>query len=49
MFGQGHRPPKPPQHEPILLILLAVLIALVLTVGYGTLMALSERMSQPLN
>ncbi len=46
MFGQGHRPPKPPQYEPILLILLAVLIALVLTVGYGALMVLSERASQ---
>jgi len=30
------------------MLLLAVLIALVLTVGYAALMALSERASQPL-
>ena len=30
------------------MVLFAVLIALLLTVGYGALMALSERASQPL-
>ena len=27
MFGQHHRPPKPPRYEPWLLLLLAVVIA----------------------
>ncbi|MEC7226624.1 MAG: hypothetical protein ACPGRY_05805 [Candidatus Latescibacterota bacterium] len=48
MFGQRHKPPKPPGYEPFLMVLFAVLIALLLTVGYGALMALSERASQPL-
>ncbi len=48
MFGEGHKPPKPPRYEPYLLLLLAVLIALLLTVGYALLMAFSERASQPI-
>ena len=27
MFGQHHKPPKPPRYEPWLLLLLAVVIA----------------------
>lgn len=30
MFGQHHKPPKPPRYEPWLLLLLAVVIA-----GFG--------------
>ena len=48
MFGQDHKPPKPPRYEPFLLVVFAVLIALLLTVGYGALMALSERAGHPL-
>lgn len=48
MFGQDHKPPKPPRYEPLLLVVFAVLIALLLTVGYGALMALGERASHPL-
>ena len=47
MFGEGHKAPKPPRYEPYLLLLLAVLIALVLTVGYALLVAFGERASQP--
>jgi len=48
VFGQGHKPPKPPRYEPYLLLLLAVLIALGLTVGYTLLVAFGERASQPI-
>ncbi len=48
MFGEGHKPPRPPRYEPYLILFLAVLIALALTVGYILLMALSERAAQPL-
>lgn len=48
MFGEGHKAPKPPRYEPYLLLLLAVFIALVLTVGYIGLMAFGERVSQPI-
>ena len=48
MFGQGHKPPKPPRYEPFLMVVFAVLIALLLTVGYGALMAFNERASHTL-
>ena len=34
MFGQHHRPPKPPPYEPWLLLLLAVVIAGLGVVAY---------------
>ena len=34
MFGQHHRPPKPPRYEPWLLLLLAVVIAGLGVVAY---------------
>ena len=45
MFGQDHKPPKPPRFEPFLMVVYAVLIALLLMFGYGALMVLSERAS----
>ena len=45
MFGNP-RPPRPPRHEPLLLLVLAVLIAGVLTVvSYGFLVFV-ERLEQ---
>ncbi len=43
MFGHRHRPPKPPDHEPLILVLIAVLIATVLTVGYAIIMVMVQR------
>jgi len=39
---QSHhnQPPKPPDHEPWILVVLAVVIAGVLTLGYGLIMTL---------
>ncbi len=34
MFGQHHKPPKPPSYEPWLLLLLAVVIAGLGVVAY---------------
>lgn len=34
MFGQHHKPPKPPGYEPWLLLLLAVIIASVGVAAY---------------
>ena len=34
MFGQHHKPPKPPPYEPWLLLLLAVVIAGLGVVAY---------------
>jgi len=46
LFGRGSIPPKPPKYEPLLLLLLAVLIAAVLTLGYYGFMVLVERLEQ---
>lgn len=46
MFGSPRQPPKPPRHEPALIVGLAVLIAVVLTLGYGGIMMLAERLQQ---
>ncbi|MBT4099545.1 MAG: hypothetical protein HOM68_12950 [Gemmatimonadetes bacterium] len=42
MFGRHNQPPKPPDHEPFLVVLLAVIIAGALTLGYGLIMVLIE-------
>ena len=43
MFGQRHRPPKPPRYEPLLLLLLAVVIAGVVLAAYIGLNILFEK------
>lgn len=45
MFGQP-RPPKPPKYEPVLMLLVAVLIAAVLTLGFFAFMGLVDRIEQ---
>ena len=42
MFGERHQPPKPPRYEPFLLLGVAVVIALVVLVGYVGLSILFE-------
>ena len=42
MFGRHHQPPKPPDHEPWILVVLAGGITGVLTLGYGLIMTLIE-------
>ena len=42
MLGERHQPPKPPRYEPFLLLGLAVVIALVVLVGYVGLSILFE-------
>ena len=44
MFGRRQQPPRPPDREPLILLLLAVLIAGALTVSYGAIMAFVERL-----
>lgn len=46
MFGEPKNQPQPPPHEPLVLILLAVLIAAVLTLGYAGVHYLAERVAQ---
>lgn len=46
MFGSTSRPPKPPRHEPVILVALAVAIATVLTLLYGAVLILTERLQQ---
>jgi hypothetical protein len=46
MFGSPHLPPRPPRHEPVLLIALAVLIASVLTLAYAGITLLADRLQQ---
>jgi hypothetical protein len=48
LFGERLNPPKPPRYEPFLLVLLAVLIAAVLTLGYFGFMYLVESADQPM-
>jgi len=45
LFGQP-RPPKPPKYEPVILLLTAVLIAAVLTLGFFAVMGLADRIEQ---
>ncbi|MDA0335510.1 MAG: hypothetical protein O2782_10120 [bacterium] len=46
MFGSSHQPPRPPRHEPALLVGLAVLIATVLTLAYAGVSLLAGRLQQ---
>jgi len=46
MFGELKNRPKPPPHEPLLLVLLAALIAGVLTVAYAGVWYVAERLQQ---
>lgn len=39
-------PPRPPRHEPLILLLLAALIAGVLTLAYAGVWYLAERLQQ---
>ena len=48
MFGDRRDPPKPPRTEPLILLVLAVVIAAALTFGYYTVLALAERMGEPM-
>lgn len=45
MFGEKHRPPKPPPYEPWLVLLLAVGIALLVTALYIGVQYLSQKTS----
>ena len=47
MFGEHPNPPKPPKFEPFLIVLLAILIAAVLTLGFFAFMGLVDRANQP--
>jgi len=42
VLGKRHHPPKPPRYEPFLLLGLALVIALVVLVGYVGLSILFE-------
>ena len=46
MFGRHHRPPEPPKFEPFLIVLVAVLIAAALTLGFYAVMAFFQRSEQ---
>ena len=46
MFGEPRNQPKPPPHEPYILLLLAVLIAAVLTLAYAGIHYVAERVAQ---
>jgi hypothetical protein len=47
MFGEHHRPPRAPKYEPLILLLLAVLIASAVTAVYFLVMAWVERGETP--
>ena len=47
MFGENPNPPEPPKKEPFLIILVAVVIAAVLTLGFFAFMALVDKANQP--
>ena len=47
MFGERHEPPEPSKYEPFLIILVAVAIAAVLTLGYFAFMALVHQANPP--
>lgn len=46
LFGAHHRPPEPPRREPWVMILIALVIALVLTLSYFGFMYLVEQGNQ---
>ncbi len=47
MFGNHHQPPKPPKYEPYIMLLLAIVIALVLSMGFILFKILGEKMNVP--
>lgn len=47
MFGRHHQPPKPPDHEPWILVVLAGGITGVLTLGYRPDYDLDRRTPEP--
>ena len=46
MFGERHPAPRPPRHEPYVLLALSALIATVLTLAYAGVTYLAERIQQ---
>ena len=48
MFGSRRDPPKPSRFEPLILLVLAVVIAAALTLGYYAVLALAERAGGPM-
>ena len=46
MFGELKNRPRPPPHEPLVLVALATLIAGVLTLVYAAVVYLAERLQQ---
>lgn len=46
LFGTHHRPPEPPRGEQWIMVLIALLIALVLTLSYFGFMYLVEQGNQ---
>lgn len=48
MFGERRDPPNPSGFEPLILLALAVIIAAATTIGYYVVMALAERVAEPM-
>jgi hypothetical protein len=46
LFGSHHRPPQPPRREQWIMVLIALVIALVLTLSYFGLMYMVEQGNQ---
>ena len=46
MFGERHRGPRPPRHEPLILLALSALIAAGLTLAYAGVIYFVERLQQ---
>lgn len=46
MFGEGHHGPRPPRHEPFILLALSILIAASLTLAYAGIVYFIERLQQ---
>lgn len=46
MFGNNPLPPKPPRYEPLVMFLIAALVAALLTLAYFGVMYLVEQANQ---